>query len=199
MKNDSRMRIWEAALLISLCISLCWGIRAAAAQERLSEGIIRMHVVAADDSAEEQALKLRVQSAVKSLVEPALRGCASPGQARAKINAMLPEIEKTARENAQGRRVSVSFGRKSYGVRRCESCVLPAGVYNSLRVEIGGGRGHNWWGVIFPALTPSEPGCMDAASILGGDNLRLISGGDGVELRFRLLELFQELREMAGW
>ena len=59
IKNEQKIKSWEAALLVSLCISLCWGAATQARQNRLTEGIIRLHVIAESDELSEQELKMR--------------------------------------------------------------------------------------------------------------------------------------------
>ena len=196
MQKKSSIKCWEAALLLALCASLCWGEYTLARQSRLTAGIIRLHVIAHSDDADEQAVKLRVRDEVSRVVLPLTERCQSPAEARAAIEAALPEIEEAARSAGGGRAVSVSFGRQRYGTRQGDGYTLPAGIYDSLRVTLGDGAGHNWWGVIFPQLTPQ--GVTDyasAAKVLGEDNVRLItSDGEGYVIRFQLLEWMEALK-----
>ena len=75
---------------------------------------------------------------------------------------------------------------------------LPAGEYRSLRVILGEGQGQNWWCIAFPPL------CLDAAqreqvkSVMSEDDYALISGAEGYELRFRIVELWGELMNMLN-
>ena len=39
------------------------------------------------------------------------------------------------------------FPTKTYG-----DMVFPCGTYDAVRVEIGKGKGHNWWCVLYPPL-----------------------------------------------
>ena len=196
MQKKANVKRWEAALLLALCVSLCWGEYTLARQSRLTEGIIRLHVIAHSDDADEQSVKLQVRDEVTQIVLPLTERCQSSEEARAAIEAALPEIEQAARSAAGGRAVSVSFGRQRYGTRQGEGYTLPAGTYDSLRVTLGNGAGHNWWGVIFPQLTPQ--GVTDytsAAKVLGEDNVRLItSDGEGYVVRFQLLEWMEALK-----
>ena len=197
MKGE-KIKIWEAALLVSLCVSLCWGVAAQARQSRLTENIIRLHVIAESDEQAEQELKMRVRDAVTDYLTPRLSECRSPEQAEALINDSFEEIERAALSQSGGRPVTVRFGRESYGTRVSEDCTLPAGNYKSLRVTIGSGSGHNWWGVIFPQLTAgsvSERG--SAVSLLGGENVTLITGGEeDFAVRFKVLEWMESAREL---
>ncbi len=54
MKNEGKVKICEAALLVSLCVSLCYGTAVQARQSALTDGIIRLHVIAESDEPAEQ-------------------------------------------------------------------------------------------------------------------------------------------------
>ena len=76
-----------------------------------------------------------------------------------------------------------------------------AGIYESLRVTIGEGEGHNWWCVVFPSicLTASMDELELAAQTAGFSDgeIRLITGADeGFVLKFRALELLQRLKAL---
>lgn len=195
--RGEKVKIWEAALLVSLCVSLCWGAAVQARQNRLTAGIIRLHVIAESDEQEEQEVKMRVRDAVTDYLAPRISGCRTPEQAGTLINGSLAEIERAALARSGGRPVTVRFGRESYGTRVGEDCTLPAGNYNSLRVTIGSGSGRNWWGVIFPQLTAqsvSERG--SAVSLLGEENVALITEGEeNFAVRFKVLEWLESARE----
>lgn len=197
-RSEQKVRAFEAALLVSLCISLCWGAAEQARQSRLTAGIIRLHVIAESDEPSEQELKMRVQGAVTDCLGPLLAECEAPEEAAEVISGSLSDIEAAALSQSEGRDVTVDFGQARYGTRVSEGCTLPAGNYNSLRVTIGAGAGHNWWGVIFPQLTAesvSEQG--SAVSLLGEDNVRLITEGEeGFAVRFKVLEWLEGAREL---
>ena len=195
-KDGRRLRPWETAALLALCLALLWGSWAQAKQERIAAGLIRLHVLAASDAPEEQALKLRVRDAVLSAVEPALAGASDADEARALLEAALPSIARAAEGSSEGRPVQVDLGMEDYPLRDYEDFALPAGRYLSLRVILGEGQGHNWWCVVFPPL------CLEAAEEREADLRRAIGEADGAlvlrregcELRFKLVELWGELK-----
>ena len=49
---------WELALMLALCVTLTAGLWAQSRQQSLSDKLIRLHVIAASDSEEDQAVKL---------------------------------------------------------------------------------------------------------------------------------------------
>ncbi len=195
--HKSKIKIWEASLLIALCICLCQAAAESGAQQALSEKILRMHVVASSDAPEAQALKLRVRDAAGVVLEELLADCSSLEEAQQKIEEGRELILAAAREAADGERVEMRLAKEPFSYREAEGYALPAGEYSALRLIIGDGEGRNWWGVIFPALDLSG-GYAQAAEYLSEYELALICDEDGVELRFRFLELWERLMVALG-
>ena len=187
-----KLKTWELALLFSLCVTLAAGLWAEAAQRELSNGLVRLHILANSDSPEDQAEKLQLRDRVLSLLAPALEDCGSRDEALAAIEAKRREIE------AMG--VSMELGREYYPTRRYSSFSLPAGEYVSLRLTLGEGRGRNWWCVVFPPLCTevlSEEAASDALLSLDARSADLIAGGQReYDLRFRVVEWWGELRQL---
>lgn len=193
------LRKWEIALLLALCFTLLAGTWAGAASSRVSEGLVRLHVIAASDDATEQAIKLDVRDAVLSYLEPKLDSAADIAGAEALIEANLEGIAAAAESAAQGREVNVTLGEEYYPTHEYDTFSLPAGRYQSLRVTLGEGAGHNWWCVVFPPLCLTAAESEAAFEELDGETRAIISSdGGGVQFKFRLLELWGELMEFLG-
>lgn len=193
------LRKWEISLLLALCFTLLAGTWAGAASSRVSEGLVRLHVIAASDDATEQAIKLDVRDAVLSYLEPKLASAADIAGAEALIEANLGGIAAAAESAAQGREVNVTLGEEYYPTREYDTFSLPAGRYQSLRVTLGEGAGHNWWCVVFPPLCLTAAESEAAFEELDGETRAIISSdGGGVQFKFRLLELWGELMEFLG-
>lgn len=192
------LKLWETALLIALSLTTLAALWAQGRQNSLSEKLVRFHVIAVSDDEYEQQLKLRVRDAVLEYISPRLEGAESSAQAREILASELDNIRETAQAVSQGRGVTVTLTRENYPTKSYEGFTLPAGEYESLRVILGEGRGHNWWCIVFP------PVCLSAAQAdmveqqLGEEDFRLISEDGGYELRFRALELWGELVEKLG-
>ena len=184
-----------SALTVSVCAAL------QVQQQRMSEKIIRLHVVANSDSGADQAVKLHVRDAVLAVARQALQDADDPQQAIAQA---LPALEAAANAAlaAQGSRETarVSFRRELFPTRDYDTFSLPSGVYRSLRVTIGAGDGHNWWCVIFPSLcVPATADGFVQAAEAGGftrAEIGLMTQADeGYVLKFRSLELLQALKK----
>lgn len=195
MHDNRKFRVWEAALMLSLCLALLTGIWAEGTQKRLAGQLVRLHVIAASDSAADQAEKLAVRDAVLRCLTPKLRHAENADEARQIILRAWPLIRRAA-ESAAKQPVRTDFGTEHYPTRDYGAFALPAGDYLSLRVMLGAGEGKNWWCVVFPPLCTQEALSPDAAETLSRQDRALITRADGeYEIRFRILELWDMVRE----
>lgn len=98
--------------------------------------------------------------------------------------------------------VRVSIVRERFPLRRYGNVWFPAGVYQALRVDIGGAAGHNWWCAIYPELcynaedSPalSGKGERDMERDLPEEEREVLTGKKK-KLRFRFLEWFSGIWE----
>lgn len=164
----------------------------------LSERLIRLHVVADSDSAEDQAIKLRVRDAITAELESVLENLPDVDAAKAYLQEHLPELEQVAndvlRAAGNGCQAVVTLAKEAFPSREYDTFTLPAGVYESLRVTIGSGEGKNWWCVVFPSLCVSATtdGFEDTAVGAGfSDRLSgTLAGKQEYKVRFFLLDCF---------
>jgi stage II sporulation protein R len=202
-KQESCLKKWELSLLLALCITLCTGVWAQGQQQALAAKMIRLHVIAESDTEADQNFKLRVRDRVLELLTPALEGVRDQAQAREVITRRLPELEAEAlaMARASGRecQVSAELGLESYPTRAYDDFSLPAGEYMSLRVTLGEGEGQNWWCVVFPPLClASVEDSVDAGTLTDGDVSLITEEDTGYVLKFRLIELWEELKASLG-
>ena len=190
---DKKLKVWELSLLLALCFSLCVGAWAQAEQAEISHGLVRLHVIAVSDDAEEQAIKLRVRDKVLQYLAPKLENETDSVGAQRVIERELEGISRAAQSAAEGRKVTVTLSDEQYPTRDYGTFTLPAGTYRSLRVILGEGEGHNWWCVVFPPLCISAAEQQKALDAMSDETQGIITEADGYELRFRILELWGEL------
>jgi len=121
---------------------------------------IRLHVVAADDGAAAQALKLQVRDAVLAAARPLLADCGDADEAWRRIGEHVDALEAAAalraRELGYDGPVAAETGVFDFPDRHYGAVFVPAGEYRALRVVIGAGEGHNWWCVLYPSLCVPE-------------------------------------------
>jgi len=192
---DRHFKTWETAALLALCVTLLMGTWAQGRQTAISGQLLRLHVIAVSDAPEEQALKLRVRDAVLDYLSPRLAETADREEARTLLAADLDGVRAAAETAAEGRSVQVSLGRERYPLRQYEGFTLPAGEYESLRVVLGEGTGHNWWCIVFPPLCLSAAEGEKLQSVMSREDYGIITEEEGYVLRFRLVELWGELMD----
>ena len=165
------------------------------AEAGIYEDTLRLHILAASDSEEDQALKLEIRDRILEKYGSALSVCESKDEAEAAAEELLPAIEEDAKiwcqEAGFDYGVSCELEISWYDRRVYEDFTLPCGYYSSLKVIIGEGDGKNWWCVMYP------PMCLDMATADYEDKytkeeFKLISPS-GYRIKFKLLELGSEL------
>ena len=199
---SSKLRLWEAALLLAFGLTLTAGVWASASESALADRVLRLHVVANSDSDEDQARKLLVRDAVLAKAEQLLDGVDHRRDAEA---ALAPHLDELAQAGADALArtgaadsVTATLTDQWFPTKEYDGFSLPAGQYRALKITIGAGEGRNWWCVVFPPLclgSVSERSVESAAAgVLSQDQVALITGQDGgYVLKFRLIEWWQEL------
>ena len=189
-------------LLKTICLALFigamfLGVELLRDKEQLRQQIVRLHVVADSDSAEDQSVKLEVKDAVVAYLQEKLDGLTDIEQVKEYLSNHLDALQEVAEETLERlgikEKVSVSFEEEAFPVRYYDTFKLPSGIYQSLRIRIGQAQGHNWWCVVFPTLCIPQSGeeFRDVAAGSGfSDTLgQTLSNEEGYEVRFFLLDL----------
>jgi stage II sporulation protein R len=195
----------EMGLLLLIAALLAWGTALERQQQRISDSLIRLHVVAASDSQEDQEIKLQVRDAVLSALEPILAGASDRSEAAALLEEHLSLLAQTANDTlltlGSPDTASVRFARELFGTRVYDGFSLPGGYYDALRVEIGSAEGKNWWCVVYPQIcTAATTEDQQTVAVMGGmessDFAVLQQNSTEYQFRFKSLEL---LENFLGW
>jgi len=127
-----------------------------ALQNHLAENILRLHVVADSDTAEDQTLKLRVRDEIISHLQETVRNADSPAQAEELITPQIPALTEIARStlarSGNDSPVRITIEDRQFPIKTYGDLTFPAGTYRALCIDIGSARGQNWWCVLFPSL-----------------------------------------------
>lgn len=171
-------------------------------EEKIYSDMIRLHVIAASDSEEDQAVKLLVRDAVLEVVEASMENVDNQEEAVAAIEAANDAICTAAKSVLEQEGfdypVSVELGLENYPERVYEGFTLPAGQYTSLRVIIDGGEGQNWWCVLYPPLCTTAAEEREQVFITAGfteEQYKTITETRGVKykVKFKILEVLSSL------
>ncbi len=113
--------------------------------------VVRIHIRANSDSEYDQTVKLAVRDEINEYLAPILTACKTKEQAELAILNELENIEtigaRIANSSVCAKLTTEHFPEKTYN-----DLTLPQGEYSALIIEIGEGKGRNWWCVAFPAM-----------------------------------------------
>ncbi|MBE6954533.1 MAG: stage II sporulation protein R [Ruminococcaceae bacterium] len=194
-------RILSLALALAVSLSILVGSVQLSRDAKLTEQVVRLHVIAASDSAEDQRLKLIVRDAILKRVNAMSFG--STEDAVQRLGASLDELARTAQQALQQEgirdKVEVRLCTEQYPVRHYGTFSLPAGEYVSLQIQLGEAEGKNWWCVVYPGLCHAcDEGLFEEAAEAAGfsdGQIRLMTlDNKPVQFRFKLLELLQKIK-----
>lgn len=125
-------------------------------QKNIAKNIIRLHVIANSDSAQDQSLKLAVRDKIIGSLQDTLAEADSVEEARLLLEQNSDAIKKAASQVVKDwereDEIHVSLCSRYFPVKQYGDLTFPAGDYEALCVEIGAAEGRNWWCVLFPSL-----------------------------------------------
>lgn len=118
--------------------------------------LVRLHVVAEDDSAEAQALKRELRNVCLRCAEVCIGDAEDADAAYMRLQDHVQDFEAACRSRAlelgYAGEISAETGSFDFPDRFYGDVLVPAGEYRALRITIGPGEGHNWWCVLYPTL-----------------------------------------------
>lgn len=188
-------------LLGAVCFSLLLGSAQLSRDTQLNGSLVRLHVIAASNSPEDQRVKLLVRDAILQQVDA--MDLQSMDQAVQVLGEAVPVLAETAREvlHREGFRYAVQaalcteeYPRRDYG-----TFSLPAGEYVSLQIRLGEAEGQNWWCVVYPGLCHAcDEGVFrlaaEAAGLSDGQIRLMQVDTSNVQFRFKILEWLQRIK-----
>ena len=181
---------------ITLVLTLIVAVVPTDAEARIYEDTVRLHILAASDSEEDQELKYALRDALLNRYYDVLSEETDADGATERLTEILSDIEKFSEQFISERGYSYGvravIGTEWYDTRDYNDFSLPMGYYTSLRIIIGEGTGKNWWCVMYPPLctdiaTGGAPS-KDALGEYSSEERTLISGGK-YKLKFKSLEI----------
>lgn len=196
------LRQTQKIIIAAVTVIFFLGITGFSAKCRdIEDSVLRLHVIANSDSAQDQELKLKVRDAVLLSGKDIFSGAGNVKDAEKKINDNSDEILAAARQvikdegfdyNVHLEITDDNFPTKTYG-----DTTLPAGKYRAVKIVIGEGAGHNWWCVMFPALC--IPGASEDVSIddvLTDSETEFVKSDPKIDVRFKIVDVFDKMTKI---
>lgn len=120
------------------------------------QDIIRIHIRANSNSETDQQVKYLVKDKIVEYITPLSESISGKNEMYALLKAnldILKEIADTVLlENKCGYSSDIYLREEEFPVRTYDDITLPSGIYDALIINLGEGKGDNWWCVAFPPL-----------------------------------------------
>ena len=156
MKHKKELSLSIACFLLSFLCFRAWN------QEldenlaaKICPAVLRLHVIGASNSDQDQQVKLQVKSFVVKQISS--WNASSKDELVLEVQNRQTSLADAIRSYAASElglhldvKLSVSrtfFPTKSYG-----DLTFPQGMYDAVEIRLGAGRGRNWWCVLYPEL-----------------------------------------------
>ena len=192
--------------LFSFCLCVMGRNYCEATQNLIANKIIRFHVLANSDKKSDQELKLKVRDGILKKLEPEFKKAKNKSETREILKKNLDEIkieaDKILKENNCEYKTKVSLAYDYFPTRQYGDIKFLPGKYETIKIIIGKGRGHNWCCVMFPPLC-----FMDMTkkvvpknlknkfkNILSEDEFKLINCENekkSIKVKFKIVEAWQ--------
>lgn len=123
---------------------------------------LRIHVRANSNSAEDQKVKYEVKDEAVKFITPFVKDCVTKEAAIEVMSGLTEQIaevcDKALKERGYTYGARAQVREEKFPTRVYGDLTLEEGVYDALIIELGTGKGDNWWCVIYPPL------CFTSAS-----------------------------------
>ena len=143
-------------------------------QSQTSE-YLRIHIRANSNSEIDQSIKYSIKDAVVDVMIPFLSECKSKKEAELAISNNFDLIEETANKvfsnNGFSYLAKARLAKEEFPTRDYNGFSLEKGFYDALIIDLGSGKGNNWWCVVYPPLcflktNPSGQGVIYKSKII---------------------------------
>lgn len=157
------------------------------------ESVVRFHVKANSNSDEDQRVKLLVRDEVVRFANTVTASCKDSREAAARLEENFQCMEAIADrillENGFSYTSTATLERELFPEREYGGVSFPEGVYTAVRLELGEGKGENFWCVLFPPICLADS-CTE--EILDGYGINEFKE-KRYTVKFKLWESFKKL------
>jgi len=175
----------------------------------IKDKIIRLHIIANSDSAEDQEIKLRVRDVVLKELSPVIKEITDTEKAglviKKNLDLIKNRIQNELKKINKDFPVEVCLSKHEFPTKVYGEYTLPKGEYQALNVKIGNGSGGNWWCVMFPPLCfvdiaqggTSEDVLNEMKEVLSKEEISLLQNSYyerlPIKLKFKISEIYKNL------
>ena len=176
----------------------------------LDSKILRLHIVANSNSYQDQIFKLKCRDAIINYLNTNI----SPSNYTKEyitsflsnnINNIYEICNQLALQENLNLSFNIKLSKEYFPTKQYSNILLPSGIYDSLKIEIGKTKGNNWWCSLYPPLCFTKSSTLISeteslsnlnsisSSTLSNEEINLISKSNintDIKLKFKIIELF---------
>lgn len=143
--------LWTAFLLLNTIL-----IKNIISQESNLDNYFRLHVVANSNSVKDQAIKMNVANDISKKISDIVKNANSNSKNDIKnaieynVKDILVATKFSLEKQNDYKNVSIKIGNIYYDEKINDNMIMDEGVYDSMQIIIGEGKGKNFWSLIYP-------------------------------------------------
>ncbi len=187
------MKILLTTLLMTVLMS---GVGLESTCAQLKEDVLRLHILANSDSPFDQELKMQVRDSIIEEISPLYDGVTTKAEAISITQRNLDVIVQVAADviaqHNSDYSIAAEITKEHFDTRHYDKFTMPAGMYDTLLIKIGEGKGKNWWCVMYPTLCVGASSNFTMKENLSDDAYSLITEDDFV-FKFKFIEYFEKI------
>ncbi len=199
LKKRFEFNFYEKSIITGFLIAILLSfINFSSHCNKISEKVLRLHVIANSDSSDDQTLKLKVRDSIIKNFE--FKKFKSLEETRKFAVQNISEIKKIAQneilKNGFDYPVDAKVCKDDFNTRTYENISLPAGNYETIKITIGEGKGKNWWCVMFPPMCiPAAEACAVNRSVydknFSQNEKNILENKQRYKIKFKVVEIYE--------
>lgn len=143
-------------IIFTIIVALLVYVNVNADEIIIPSSAIRVRVVANSNTIEDQTMKMKVKKYIEDYLAIKLLDIEDLETARNivenEIDNLNNDIKEIFSENNYNKDIIIHFGDNYFPEKEYKGTTYKSGIYESLVITIGNGKGDNWWCVLFPPL-----------------------------------------------
>lgn len=194
-------KTFTKALCFGLILSIVFSALYFSAEcKTISDSVLRLHILANSDSADDQALKLRVRDEILKKSGELLATASNKEEAEQltaqQMQAIVDDAQAFVYSQGYDYDVKASLLNMPFNTRIYGDIAMPAGNYDALRITIGEGGGHNWWCVMYPPIClPAAEEKQGLSDVLDDGQLQIVENEPQYEIKFKFVEIYESIAQ----
>ena len=168
--------------------------------DELRENILRLHIIANSDSEADQSLKLAVRDEILKSSTDIFKDCRDISSAcniaETQLDVIADKANSVIKQNGFNYTATATVGDTYFETRQYDDFTLPAGTYKSLIVNLGEGKGKNWWCVVFPCVCVPTADDAELSDSVSEDAAQTAQNPQKYIMKFKTAEIYEEFKKI---